>query len=118
MIYEKSGMKIVSDVEVKEIKKDLYNIDLLIPIEYRCVNLDFDNLPVYISSRVQFPLVKSILIRFCTVEDNNICTIHFLSDSGIHSTIANFEMDYSKIYMEILDKEFFVEIKICEVENK
>jgi hypothetical protein len=112
MIYEKSNLKIVSDFEIKEIQKDEYNIDLIIPIEYRCVNLYFDNFSKYINSRVQFPKVKSILIRFCTTEDNNICTIHFLSDSGIHSTIANFEIDYSEIDMEVRDKEFFVEMKM------
>jgi len=117
MIYEKMGMKIVSNLEIKEIKRDQYNIDLIIPVEYRCVNLYFDNLPKYISSRVQFPLVKSILIRFCTIEDNNACTIHFLSDGGINSSIANFEMDYSEIYIQVRNKEFFVEIKVCEVGN-
>ena len=112
MIYKKSNLKIASDFEVKEIQKDEYNVDLIIPLEYRCVNLYFDNFPKYINSRVQFPSVKSILIRFCTKEDNNICTIHFLSDSGIHSTMANFEMDYSETYIEVRDKEFFIDMKM------
>ena len=112
MIYEKSNLKIATDFAVKEIQKDEYNVDLVIPIDYRCVNLYFDNFSKYINSRVQFPSVKSILIRFCTIEDNNICTIHFLSDSGIHSTMANFEMDYSETYIEVRDKEFFVDMKM------
>jgi hypothetical protein len=115
MIYKKSNLKIASDFEVKEIQKDEYNVDLIIPIGYRCVNLHFDNLPRYINSRVQFPSVKSILIRFCTIEDNNICTIHFLSDSGIHSTMANFEIDYSETNIEVRDKEFFVDIHFCNL---
>ncbi|MBZ9609596.1 hypothetical protein G9F73_017675 [Clostridium estertheticum] len=112
MIYEKSNLKIIGDFAVKEIQKDEYNVDLIIKVEYRCVNLYFENLPKYIKSRIQFPSVKSIFIRFCNIEDNNICTVHFLSDSGIHSTMANFEIDYSEIYMEVTDKEFFVELKI------
>jgi len=112
MIYEKSNLKIATDFSLKEIQKDEYNVDLVIPIDYRCVNLYFDNFSKYINSRVQFPSVKSILIRFCTIEDNNICTIHFLSDSGIHSTMANFEMDYSETYIEVTDKEFFVDMKM------
>ncbi|MBU3093055.1 hypothetical protein KPL35_13345 [Clostridium sp. CF011] len=112
MIYEKSNLKIIGDFAVKEIQKDEYNVDLIIEVEYRCVNLYFENLPKYIKSRIQFPSVKSIFIRFCNIEDNNICTVHFLSDSGIYSTMANFEIDYSEIYIEVTDKEFFVELKI------
>jgi hypothetical protein len=112
MVYEKSNLKIVSDFKVKEIEKDEYSIDLIIPVEYKCVNLYLDKLPKYINSRIQFPSVKSMLIRFCTIEDNNICTVHFLSDSGIHSTMTNFEMDYSETYIEVRDKEFSVDIEI------
>ena len=112
MIYEKSNLKIASDFKVKEIQKDEYNIDLIINVEYRCVNLYFMDFPRYLNSRVQFPNVKSVLIRFCTIEDNNICTMHFLGDSGIHSTIANFEIDYSETYIEIEDKEFSVDVRL------
>ena len=112
MIYEKSNLKIASDFKVKEIQKDEYNIDLIINLEYRCVNLYFMELPKYINSRVQFPNVKSVLIRFCTIEDKNICTIHFLANSGIHSTIANFEIDYSETYIEVEDKEFSVDVRL------
>ena len=115
MIYERSNLKIVSDLKVREIQKDEYNVDLIIPIEYRCVNLYFDNFSKCINSRVQFPSVKSMLIRFCIIEDNNICTIHFLSDSGIHSTMANFEMDYSETCIEVRDKEFSVDMEMHRV---
>jgi len=114
MTYEKSNLNITSDFEVKEIRKDEVNIDLIIPMEQRCVNLYFGDLPIYIKSRIQFPSVKSILVRFCSNEDNNICTMHFLSDSGIYSSMANFEMDYSEIYIEIKDEEFCVDIKIIK----
>ena len=117
MIYKNSNLKIISDFKIKEIQKHKYNVDLIIEVEYRCINLYFDNLPNYIKSRVQFPSVKSIFIRFCIVEDNNICTVHFLSDSRIYSTIANFEIDYSQIYMEIRDKEFSVDIKIMTTKS-
>lgn len=114
MIYEKNNLNITCDFEVKEIIKDEYNIDLIIPMEQRCVNLYFENLPTYIKSRIQFPKVKSILIRFCIKEVDNICTVHFLSDSGIYSTMANFEIDYSETYIEIKDKEFSVDMKIIK----
>ncbi|GCD09225.1 hypothetical protein [Clostridium tagluense] len=112
MIYEKSNLKIESDFEVREIQKDEHNVDLIVPIGNRCVNLYLHNTPKYMKSRVQFPSVKSILIRFCTIEDNNTCTLHFLSDSGIHSTMANFEMDYSETYIEVRNSEYFVDMKM------
>lgn len=117
MNYEKSNLKIVSDFEIKEINKDEYNIDLIINVEQRCVNLYFDNLPSYIKSRIQFPTVKSVFIRFCVKDNNNICTLHFLSDSGIHSTMANFEVDYSGVVIEATNQEFFVDIKIRQEGN-
>ncbi|MBU3129161.1 hypothetical protein LGL55_08940 [Clostridium tagluense] len=116
MIYEKSNLKIESDFEVREIQKDEHNVDLIVPIGNRCVNLYLHNAPKYMKSRVQFPSVKSILIRFCTIEDNNTCTLHFLSDSGIHSTMANFEMDYSETYIEVRNTEYFVDMKMLEEE--
>ncbi|MCB2294898.1 hypothetical protein LGK95_15525 [Clostridium algoriphilum] len=117
MVYEKCNFKIRSDFVIKEVKKNEYNFDLLIPTEDRCINLYLNNLNRQINSRMQFTSVKSILIRICNIEDNNICTIHFLSDSGSHSTMANFEMDYSKTFIEIRNKEFFVDMKIYEEEN-
>ncbi|MGH4137281.1 hypothetical protein [Clostridium sp.] len=114
MIYEKSNLKVVSDFEVRQIQKDEYNRDLIIPIDGSCVNLYLYNAPKYMVSRVQFPSVKSILIRFCTIEDSNICTVHFLNDSGIHSAMTNFEMDYSMSYIEVKAREFFVDMKIIE----
>lgn len=116
MIYEKGNLKVISDFEVRQIQKDEHNLDLIIPIEFSCVNLYLCNAPKYMVSRVQFPSVKSILIRFCTIEDNNICTIHFLNDSGIYSTMANFEMDYRETYIEVRAREFFVDMKISEKE--
>jgi hypothetical protein len=117
MLYEKSNLKIDSDFQIMDRKKGEDNIDLIIPIDNRCVNLYMYNSPKYIKSRVQFPKVKSIFIRFCVIEDNNICTIHFLGDSGIHSTMANFEMNYSETYIKIIDNEFSVDFKMLEEEH-
>jgi len=114
MGYEKGNLKINTDFEVKEIQKDECNVDLLILVENRCLNLYLDSLPDYINSRIQFTSVKSILIRFCILQDNNICTIHLLSDDGIYSTMTNFEINYSKTYIEVVSKEFSVDMRIIE----
>lgn len=117
MVYKKSNFKIISDFEIKEKQKDGCNVDLLIPIEYRCVNLYINKFSKYLNSRMQFTTVKNILIRLCTMENNNICTIHFLNDSGNQSSIANFEMDYSKTSIEISNKEFFVDMRMHDEEG-
>ncbi|MBU3180362.1 hypothetical protein [Clostridium psychrophilum] len=117
MVYKKSNLKIISDFEINEKQKDECNVDLLIPIEYRCVNLYINKLSKCLNSRIQFITVKNILIRLCTMENNNVCTIHFLSDSGNQSSIANFEMDYSKTYIEISNKEFFVDMRLHDEEG-
>lgn len=117
MIYEKSNFKIRSDFGIKEIQKDAYNIDLIIDVENRCVNIYFNNFTKLINSRVQFPSVKSIFIRFCSTREKNICTIHLLSDSGIYSSMANFEIDYSKIHLEICKKDFFVMLTMNDEED-
>ena len=114
MIYENSNFKIRTDFKFKEIQKDRYNVDLIIDVDYSCVNIYFDKITKVIKSRLQFPLVKSIIIRFCNLKDNNICTIHLLSDSGMHSSMANFEIDYSIIYLEVCKNDFFVSLRMYE----
>ena len=52
MIYIKSNLKIISDFEIKEKQKDECNVDLLIPIEYRCVNLYINKLSKYLNYRI------------------------------------------------------------------
>ncbi|MCY6485101.1 hypothetical protein OW763_12200 [Clostridium aestuarii] len=112
MIYENGQFCIVSDFNMKEIKKDRYNIDILIHLEGRCINVYLDNSPKCLNSRLQFPLVTSVLIRFCILEDNNIGTIHFLSGSDLYSTIANFEIDYNDHFIQLKNREYFAEMKI------
>lgn len=112
MEYKDNGLCIKSDYEIKTVKEWEYDVDLLIPLEDRCLNLYLDDMPQYVLSRMQLPSVRGVLIRYCKSEENNICTIHFLKDSGIHSTMLNFEIDYSKHFIDIIDKEYFVEMKI------
>lgn len=114
MEYKCDNFYVKSDFNIKEIEKSEVDKDLVISIEDRCMNMYLDNCPQYIISRIQFPKVKSILIRYCNILDNNICTIHFLGDNGIHSTLANFEIDYSNHFIEIKDDEYSVSMKIIK----
>lgn len=108
MEYENHKLKLISDFPIKVIREDKNEIDLIINLDYRCLNL---NLPEKstINSRIQFTIVKGIMIRYCKDNGNNIATIHFMKDSGLHSTMANFELNY-------LDKKIIIKQEDNSVE--
>ncbi|WP_142413669.1 hypothetical protein [Hathewaya massiliensis] len=108
MEYENHNLKIISDFPIKVIREDKNEVDLIINLDYRCLNLNLPEKNI-INSRIQFTLVKSIMIRFCKGNSNNIATIHFMKDSGLHSTMANFEVNY-------LDKKIIIKQEDNSVE--
>ncbi|WP_053957029.1 hypothetical protein [Inediibacterium massiliense] len=110
MLYTNGNFHIESDFEIRVLREVGEDVDLLIPIEDRTLNLYMDHLPDYLSKKIQFPMIKNILIRFCTLKNNPICTIHFLRSIDIQSAIVNFEMDYSHHFLHIKNKEYSVEL--------
>ncbi|WP_283591429.1 hypothetical protein [Clostridium butanoliproducens] len=108
--FNNYNLNIVSDFEIKTFREDENDIDLLISLDNRTLNLNVDS--SLIKSRMQFTGVQGILIRACK-GDNNIATIHLLKDKGIHSTICNFEIDYSNLFLEINSMKFYVEMSIA-----
>ncbi|QEK12450.1 hypothetical protein FQB35_08705 [Crassaminicella thermophila] len=111
MKYKKGNFCIEHDFEIRTVREDKYDIDLFIPIEDRTLNLYLDHEIDYLDTRLQFSMVKGIIIRFCTLGEHNTCTIHLLRNIDIHSAIVNFEMDYSKHFIVIKDKKYFVEMR-------
>lgn len=116
MKYEKSGLIIESDMDIRTIREEGEDIDIIIPLNNRTVNLYLDDMPYYLKSRLQFSMIKNIIFRFCTLEENTLCTIHFLRSIDLHSSAVNFEVDYSKYYFEIKDEEYLVEICVKKKE--
>lgn len=114
MNYIDNNLHIKSDYDISTFKEWEFDKDLCVFLDKRCVNLNLNNLPKYILSRIQLPCVEKVLIRYCKSHSNNIATLHFLSDEGIHSTIMNFEMDYADFIIEIVNKEFFIDINVIE----
>ncbi|MTI65780.1 MAG: hypothetical protein FH753_04180 [Firmicutes bacterium] len=112
MIYEKSNLTIYSDFEIRTVREENKDIDILIPIENRTVNMNLDDLPEYIDSRIQFPLVKNIIIRYNTTNDNNTCTIHLLRSIDLQSSMVNLVIDYTKHHLEIRDKSFYIDFRL------
>ncbi|MCT4661881.1 MAG: hypothetical protein N4A40_08480 [Tissierellales bacterium] len=112
MEYNAYGLNVKSDFDVKRAREWDCDEDLLVILDDRCVNLKIEGVEMQILSRIQLPKVREIMIRHCKSDLSNIATIHFLGDDGLDSTMMNFEIDYSDKCIEIIDKEFFVEMNI------
>lgn len=117
MIFHNSNLNIDSDFEIRIIRETNEDMDIIIPLEDRTLNVYLEDLPEYLVSRLQFPVVKNIIIRFCKSETNNICTIHLLRNIDLKSAIVNFEMDYSNYYLTIKSGEYFTEFRIIKKGN-
>lgn len=112
MKYYKNNLKINSDIEINVLNEMEKDVDLIINLDNRVVNLRLYDLPNYIINRIQLTEVKSILIRHSLIEGNNTATIHFLRVIDLNSSLMNFSVDYSKIYIEILNEDFSLSFNI------
>ncbi|AFS77573.1 hypothetical protein Curi_c04980 [Gottschalkia acidurici 9a] len=110
--YEKSNLVIHSDFEIRKLREENSDIDLLIPLDLRVVNLHINNMPEYISDRFQLIEVRNIIIRFTDDNKNNYCTIHFLKNIDLQSAIVNFTMDYKNHSIKIAKADYSVEMYI------
>ncbi len=117
MEYRKEDFLIISNLEIRTLKEDDNDIDLFIPIDYRTLNLYIENLPNYINNRIQFTEVRSLIIRFSIKEDENYCTIHLLKSIDLQSAIVNFEMNYKDHYIELVHKEYYIEMYLKRKES-
>ena len=98
------NLNLDTDFEYRIIREEDNDIDLFIDINYRSVDIDCQNNNLFFSSRLQFPFVRSIILRFNKLD--NIATIHFMRDIDLFSAFANFEIDYSNSIISIKnDKE-------------
>jgi hypothetical protein len=110
--FKQYNLNLISDFPVKVLKEREEDLDLIIPTHKRTINLLIDNMPDSIASRIQYSDVNSIVIRICKDLNNNIGTIHFLNDEGIHSSISNFEVNYTKGSINILLKDYYIDFLI------
>jgi len=112
MIFERGNFYLESDFLVRIIREADDDLDIIIPVEDRTLNLYLKDSPDYLKSRIQFPLVKNIIIRFCILAESNTCTVHLLRNIDIHSSIVNFELDYSKNFIEVKREEYLTDFRI------
>lgn len=112
MILNENNFSLNSDLEIRTIREDENDKDIIISLNRRTVNLYFRDLPKYIKSRIQLLDVQNIIIRYSKDKFNNMCTIHILRNIDLHSSIMNFEIDYTNINLEINEKEYYVDFKM------
>lgn len=112
--YDINGLTIESDFDIRSLREMGMDIDLLVPIDYRVLNLHIEGMPDFISDRFQFTEVKNIIIRHTTDSENTYCTIHFLRSIDMNSALLNFSMDYKGKLIKITDKDYSVHMFINE----
>lgn len=88
-----------TDFEYRIIRDEDDDIDLFIDINYRSIDIDCSDSSIFFASRLQFPFVRSIILRFN--RSNNLMTVHFMRDIDLFSAFANFEIDYSNSSISI-----------------
>ena len=78
------------DFEYRTIREEDDDLDLYVDVNYRCldINLGDDN---FFNSRIQFPFVRSILLRIN--KNLETITVHLMRDIDLFSAFANFELD-------------------------
>lgn len=99
-MFEKGNFKLKSDFDIRIVREDNKDIDLFVDLKYRTLDLNIgeNNLDI---SRIQFPKVRGIIIRFN--ENEYVMTCHILRDIDLHSSFANFEINYKNSVMGIVD---------------
>lgn len=88
------------------------DIDLIVPLENRTLNLYIEDMPPYIDNRIQLLDIRNVLIRFTTLEDNNYSTIHFLRSIDLKSATMNFVFNYEKHYIKLEKEEYSARLLI------
>lgn len=112
--YDINDLKIESDFEIRTLREMGDDIDLLVPLDHRVLNLYIGGMPEFISERFQFTEVKNIIIRHTIDSDNTYCTIHFLRSIDMNSALVNFSIDYKEKGIRIISREYSVDMFINE----
>ncbi|SHJ92915.1 hypothetical protein [Tepidibacter formicigenes] len=99
-MFKKGNLILKSDFDIRVIKEDDMDMDLFIDLNYRNLDIDMGKNDLNIS-RIQFPKVRGLVIRFS--KNGYIMTCHILRDIDLHSAFANFEIDYKDSSINIIN---------------
>ena len=115
--YRNKEFDVFSDFEIRIVREDELDIDLLVPLDLRTLNMIIEGMPDFIGSRFQFTEVRNIIIRLTKDGADNTCTIHLLDSVDIHSAIMNFTMNYKEHSIYILKDDYSVEMNLRKKTN-
>lgn len=115
--YTNNEFDLKSDFEIRTVREEDSDIDLLIPLELRTLNLYIDKMPNFLVDRFQFTEIRNIMIRITKYSDTSLCTIHLLKSVDIHSAIMNFTMDFENHIIEIIRNEYSVQMNLRRKSN-
>ena len=87
-----------TDFEYRIIREDENDMDIFIDVNYRSLDIEVNGSDFF-SSRIQFPFVRSLILR--TSKTSHVMTVHLMRDIDLFSAFANFEVDYSNAVIEI-----------------
>lgn len=108
--YRKGNLLIISDFEIRPLREEGPDIDLFIPIDYRTLNLNMEDMPDYIYDRIQLLGIRSLLIRHSIEGDNSFSTIHFLRNVDLKSAVMNFIFNCKDHFIQLIDQESSMEM--------
>lgn len=117
MIYEKSNLKVISAFEIRQLKHPDQDVDLIIPIGNRVVNLNLPKLPSYLLGRLQFTNVSSFIIRHNTSPNNNEATIHLMRSIDMSTALVNFTVNYKSLEFHIKDSAYWIDFNLTNTSN-
>lgn len=110
--FANNTFNLYSDFEIRVVREDETDIDLLVPLDLRTLNLYIDGIPNFLDSRFQFTEVRNVIIRLTKNGDDHYCTIHLLDSVDIHSAIMNFTMNYEDHSIYIVKGDYSVEMNL------
>lgn len=95
------------DFEYRIIREEDDDLDIYVDVNYRCLDIELGE-NNFFNSRIQFPFVRSVLLRINKNLDT--ITVHLMRDIDLFSAFANFEVNYDNCIINI--KNDFEKVKI------
>ncbi|MGL5348647.1 MAG: hypothetical protein ACRDA3_14960 [Peptostreptococcaceae bacterium] len=92
------NLSLDTDFDYRIIREEENDLDLFIDLNYRSLDIDGGNTDLF-SSRIQFPFVRSIILRLN--KESHIMTVHLMRDIDLFSAFANFELNYKDSIVKI-----------------
>lgn len=102
-----------TDFDYRVIREEENDIDLFIDLNYRSLDIKLED-SNFFNSRIQFPFVRSIILRLN--KESDIVTIHLMRDIDLFSAFANFEMNISNAVLNI--KNEYEKVTMYKSTNK